>query len=389
MRGKLLNIPVILGSATPSLESIHNAQSGRYHWLHLPERAGGAQAPRLVLLDIRNKRMREGLSEALITEIRATLAKQEQVLLFLNRRGFAPTLMCHSCGWVARCVRCEANLVIHGHQQQLRCHHCGNEQPLIRHCPACNSHQLTALGLGTERLETTLNQLFADKVIVRLDRDSTQRKGVLEHYLAEINQGHVDIILGTQLLAKGHHFANVTLVAIIDVDAGLFSIDFHAAEKLAQMVIQVAGRAGRAEKLGKVIMQTRQPDHPLLTALISQGYHQFAQAELAARQHAQLPPFAYQALFRAQALDATLPPLFLDAISQLAQTQCTPDTQILGPVSAPMAKRAGLCRYQLLVQSSQRKTLHDLLDALMPAIAQLKIGQKVRWSIDVDPVDLY
>jgi primosomal protein N' (replication factor Y) len=199
----------------------------------------------------------------------------------------------------------------------------------------------------------------------------------------------VDIILGTQMLAKGHHFANVTLVAMIDVDAGLFSIDFHAAEKMAQMIIQVAGRAGRAEKMGKVIMQTRQPDHPLLTALIQQGYACFAQSELAERQQAQLPPFGYQALFRAHALDPTMPLLFLETISQLAQDQRQTNIQILGPVPAPMAKRAGLCRYQLLLQGSQRKALHDLLDALMPAIEKLKCGQKVRWSLDIDPVDLY
>ena len=389
VRGKLLNIPVVLGSATPALESLHNVDNKRYRLLHLPERAGNAIAPVLQLLDIRNKKMQEGLSEALMTEMRLTLAKNEQVLLFLNRRGFAPTLICHGCGWVARCRRCDANLVIHYDEGMLRCHHCGQEQRLIRQCPACKTGELTALGLGTERVEKALAELFADKVVVRLDRDSTQRKGSLEKYLQQINQGAVDIILGTQMLAKGHHFPNVTLVAILDVDSGLFSIDFHAPEKLAQMIVQVSGRAGRAEKPGRVIMQTRQPEHPLLTTLISQGYNSFAKTALAERKEASLPPFSYQALLRVQAADAEMPKLFLHAVAELAREHGKSHTHVLGPVAAPMARRAGLYRYQLLFQSGRRPELHALLDVLMPLIEKLKQAKKVRWSLDVDPVDLY
>ncbi|MGZ4953686.1 MAG: primosomal protein N' [Methylobacter sp.] len=389
VRGKLLNIPVLLGSATPALETLHNVDNKRYRLLHLPERAGNATAPVLQLLDIRNKRMQEGLSEALIAEIHKTLAKNEQVLLFLNRRGFAPTLICHGCGWVARCRRCDANLVIHHDEGILRCHHCGHEQRLIRDCPACKASELTPLGLGTERVEKVLAELFADKTIVRLDRDSTQRKGSLEDYLEQINQGTVDIILGTQMLAKGHHFPNVTLVAILDVDSGLFSIDFHAPEKMAQMIVQVSGRAGRAEKPGRVIMQTRQPDHPLLTTLIREGYSSFAKTALAERKEASLPPFSYQALLRAQATDADMPKMFLHAVVELAQEHSKGHTQVLGPVAAPMARRAGLYRYQLLFQSDRRPELHALLDVLMPKIEKLKQAKKVRWSLDVDPVDLY
>jgi primosomal protein N' (replication factor Y) len=389
VRGKLLNIPVLLGSATPALESLHNVDNKRYRLLHLPERAGNATAPILQLLDIRNKRMQEGLSEALVAEMRKTLEKNEQVLLFLNRRGFAPTLICHGCGWVARCRRCDANLVIHYDEGVLRCHHCGQEQRLIRQCPACKTGELTPLGLGTERVEKVLAELFPDKTIVRLDRDSTQRKGSLENYLQQINQGAVDIILGTQMLAKGHHFPNVTLVAILDVDSGLFSIDFHAPEKLAQMIVQVSGRAGRAEKPGRVIMQTRQPEHPLLTTLIAQGYNSFARTALAERKEASLPPFSYQALLRVQALDAEMPKLFLHTVAQLAQEHSKGHTHVLGPVAAPMARRAGLYRYQLLLQSSRRSELHTLLDVLMPKIEKLKQAKKVRWSLDVDPVDLY
>ncbi len=389
VRAKLLNIPVLLGSATPALESLHNVDNKRYRLLHLPERAGNATAPLLQLLDIRNKRMQEGLSEALVAEMHKTLAKNEQVLLFLNRRGFAPTLICHGCGWVARCRRCDANLVIHRDEGILRCHHCAQEQRLIGQCPACKTGELTPLGLGTERVEKVLAELFADKTIVRLDRDSTQRKGALENYLQRINQGEVDIILGTQMLAKGHHFPNVTLVAILDVDSGLFSIDFHAPEKLAQMIVQVSGRAGRAEKPGRVIMQTRQPEHPLLTTLISRGYSSFARTALAERKDASLPPFSYQALLRVQAADAEMPKRFLDAVVKLGQQHSKEHTHILGPVAAPMARRAGLYRYQLLFQSSRRPELHALLDVLMPKIEKLKQANKVRWSLDVDPVDLY
>lgn len=389
VRGKMLNIPVLLGSATPSLESLHNVDQQRYRLLHLPERAGNAIEPVLQLFDIRNKRMQEGISELLIVEIKRTLAKNEQVLLFLNRRGFAPTLICHGCGWVARCRRCDANLVIHQDEGLLRCHHCGQEQRLIKQCPACKTGELTPLGLGTERVEKVLAELFADKTIVRLDRDSTQRKGSLESYLQQINQGEVNIILGTQMLAKGHHFPNVTLVAILDVDSGLFSIDFHAAEKLAQMIVQVSGRAGRAEKPGKVIMQTRQPEHPLLTTLIRSGYNSFARTALAERKEASLPPYSYQALLRVQAVDVQMPQIFLHAVVELAKKFNKGHTQILGPVAAPMARRAGLYRYQLLFQSVKRPELHALLDVLMPEIEKLKQAKKVRWSLDVDPVDLY
>jgi primosomal protein N' (replication factor Y) len=291
VRGKIFNIPVILGTATPSLESLHNADKKRYQLLHLSERAGSAVKPKFLLLDIRNKKLQDGLSQPLITEINKTLGKKEQVLLFLNRRGFAPVQICHQCAWVARCNNCDTSLVIHFDERVLRCHHCAHQQHLTSQCPACKSAELKPLGLGTERVEKSLVELFPKHKIVRLDRDSTQRKGSLEKHLEQINQGHVDIILGTQMLAKGHHFPNVTLVAILDVDSGLFSIDFHASEKLAQLIIQVAGRAGRAEKPGKVILQTRQPAHPLLNVLLKQGYKEFAKTALVERRQASLPPF--------------------------------------------------------------------------------------------------
>ncbi len=388
-RAKMLNIPVVLGSATPSLESLFNVERQRYRQLKLTERAGNAVEPVFQLLDIRNKPLQAGLSNALINAIRATLSQNQQVLLFLNRRGFAPVQICHGCGWVARCHRCDANMVIHAAERRLRCHHCGSEQSLPTRCPSCVNGELQPLGLGTERIEQTLSQLFPDKTVIRLDRDTTQRKGSLEDYLERIQQGHADIILGTQMLAKGHHFPEVTLVALLDIDSGLFSIDFRAGEKLAQMIAQVAGRAGRADKPGRVILQTRQPQHPLLTTLLNQGYPAFAALTLHERQQAGLPPYSHQALLRVQAVNAQAPQTFLQAVLRLINQHNTGKTLALGPVSAPMARRAGLFRFQLLLQSPQRRDLHRLLDEIMPEIHRLKDAQKVRWSLDVDPVDLY
>ncbi len=389
VRAKMLNIPIILGSATPSLESLYNVDKQRYQLLRLPNRAGNALPPSLSLLDIRNQQLQEGLSPPLIREIKKTLAKKEQVLLFLNRRGSAPTLICHSCGWVAQCNRCDANLVVHYRQQKLRCHHCASEQPLPRSCPDCKTEELKPLGLGTERVENALQIIFPEHKSVRLDRDTTQKKGSLERHLDAINQGDVDIILGTQMLAKGHHFPNVTLVVLLDVDSGLFSIDFHAPERLAQLIIQVSGRAGRAEKKGRVIMQTRQPEHPLLNTLIHQGYQAFAQAALAERKAAALPPYSYQALLRVVSLEKDTAFEFLLAVSELINGYPENSTWVLGPVAAPMAKRAGQFRFQLLLQNTRRKQLHLLLNRLLPDIAKLKLARKIRWSLDIDPIDLY
>jgi primosomal protein N' (replication factor Y) len=388
VRGKMLNIPVLLGTATPSLESLHNVAKKRYQLLHLPERAGNALAPTIQLMDIRNQKMQEGLSEPLLAQIKQTLEKKEQVLIFLNRRGYAPVLMCHSCGWIVRCHRCDANLVIHYAEKILRCHHCAQEQRLLQRCLSCKTGELTPIGLGTERIEKALQIFFPQHQTIRMDRDTTQRKGELEKQLEKINSGQADIILGTQMLAKGHHFPNVTLVTMLDVDSGLFGIDYHAPEKLAQMIVQVSGRAGRAEKPGKVILQTRKPDHPLLLNLIHNGYSHFANSALAERQAAQLPPFSHQALLRVLAIDKQMPQDFLQAVVHLIQAIDNP-TKVLGPVPAPMAKRAGRYHFQLLLQSYKRQDLHHLLDFLLPKIEKIKLAKKVRWSLDVDPIDLF
>lgn len=389
VRGRHLDIPVLLGSATPSLESLHNVERRRYRYLRLPNRAGGAAEPSLHLLDIRNQRLHEGLSETLLTAIDKTLNAGEQVLVFVNRRGFAPTVICHACGWVARCHRCDANLVLHRRERLLRCHHCGVEQALSEDCTSCGTTQLTPLGLGTERVEAALAEKFPSYPLLRLDRDTTRRKGSLQAMLAEIEQGTARLILGTQMLAKGHHFPNVTLVAIVDADSGLFSIDFRATERLAQQIVQVAGRAGRAEKPGRVLLQTRQPQHPLLLTLGREGYAGFAKALLAERWQAGLPPFSHQALLRVAALDAAAPPQFLHKLRSLIDAQPFAGIAVLGPVPAPMLRRAGKYRYQLLLQSERRKELHDCLDWLILQLQTSKEAKKVQWSLDVDPLDLY
>lgn len=389
MRGKFAQVPVLLGSATPSFESVYNVKQGRYHHLTLPERAGNALPPLIEMVDIRQQVLQEGLSPLLLNAMRDTLSRNEQILLFLNRRGFAPTLMCHDCGWVGRCVHCDANLVIHRNLSLLRCHHCGTEHRLVKTCPVCQAQRLVCVGLGTERIESVLNTLFPDKKVLRLDRDSLSRKGTLDDYLAQIHAGEAHIILGTQLLAKGHHFASVTLVAILDVDSGLFSTDFHSGEKLAQLIVQVAGRAGREQKQGKVMLQTRQPAHPLLTALLHHGYNQFAALALQEREMAKLPPFSYQALLRAHGEKETAPAHFLKTVADFAKRLNVPQVQILGPVPAPMPRKAGQYRYQLLLQHDTRQGLHQLLKQLVPQLHTLSTHAKVRWSVDVDPIDLY
>ena len=382
-------VPIVLGSATPSLESLYNAQQGRYTALPLPERAGAASTPHLHLLDVRNQQLDEGLSPVMITRMQKHLAEGNQVLLFLNRRGFAPTLLCHACGWVAECRRCDAHLTLHQRQHALRCHHCGNQQGIPTQCPSCGCADLRPLGAGTERVEHALERHFAGESFIRIDRDNTRRKGRLEDLLAQASDGHARILLGTQMLAKGHHFPGVTLVGILDADQGLFSADFRAGERLAQQIIQVAGRAGRADKPGEVLIQTHHPDHPLLLQLVQAGYPAFAQATLDERRAAGLAPFSNLALLRAEATDASAPEQFLSAAAAAVDPQLRQGVDLWGPVPAPMERRAGRYRAQLLLLARDRKRLHRLLDTWVPQLSELKGARKVRWSIDVDPIDLY
>jgi primosomal protein N' (replication factor Y) len=387
-RAQLLNIPILLGTATPAIETIYNAQTQRYRHLNLPARAGNAVLPELKLLDIRNRKMHSGLSEPLIQHIDKTLSRNEQVMLFINRRGYAPAYMCHQCGWVARCPRCDANTVVHINEHRLWCHHCGSNSTLPLNCLACNGTKVEALGVGTERVEKMLHQQFPDAKIARFDRDRVRTKAILDDMLTSVQNNEIDILIGTQMLAKGHHFPNVTLVCILDTDQGLFSTDFRAAERLAQMIIQVAGRSGRADKIGQVILQTRQPEHPLLLTLIRQDYAQFAINSLLERQQANLPPVTHQALFRTKAPSQAAPLALLQQL-RIELEKITQTILILGPVPAPMEKLAGQYRYQLLLQSQHRRELHQCLDRIIPYIDTLKENKQARWSIDVDPIDLY
>ncbi|WP_115572346.1 primosomal protein N' [Xanthomonas campestris] len=399
VRGKALDVPVILGSATPSLESLHNAYSGRYRHLRLSRRAGDARPPRVRVLDVRKRPLKDGLSPEVLAGIGATLARGEQVLVFKNRRGYAPVLLCHDCGWTAACQRCSTPLhqtpmTVHAGGRRLQCHHCGARQPAPLACPACASLALQPQGIGTERLEERLVEAFPDAPVVRIDRSTTQRRDALETQLARLGTD-AGILVGTQILAKGHDLPRLTMVVVVGIDEGLFSADFRAAEKLAQQLIQVAGRAGRADRPGEVWLQTHHPEHPLLQTLVNGGYHAFADAELQQREAAGFPPFAHLALFRAEAKDVAAANQFLIAVRALVgeQTPAPSPTiapvECYGPMPAPMPRRAGFQRTQLLLSAAQRSALHRVLDAQMPAIHALPQARRVRWSLDVDPIDLY
>lgn len=393
VRARQAGIPVLLGSATPSLESLHNAHAGRYGMLRLNQRAGAATQPKFHRLDVRSLPLDSGISMPLQRAMERTLAGGRQVLVFLNRRGFAPFLICNDCGWTSQCRDCDARLTLHQHYAELRCHHCGHVEKRPLACPQCASMQLHPVGEGTERAEERLRILFPKIPVLRIDRDSTARKGSLDRMLDVVNKGEPCILLGTQMLAKGHHFPRVTLVAILNADGGLFSADFRASERMAQLVIQVAGRAGRVQEPGEVIIQSHLADHPLLVQLTEQGYFAFAEQALSERRAAGLPPYSYMALLRAEAIQEQHADDFLqDARSlceqllghyQLQQVEC------LGPVTAPMERRAGRYRAQLLLIAGQRKELHQLLHALCFNLEQLVSARQVRWSVDVDPVDLY
>lgn len=386
-RGQRLNIPVVLGSATPSLESMHNALTGRYGSLTLEQRAGDAQLPRLAVVDARQTPADQPVTRQLLERIQQHLSQGNQVIIFLNRRGYAPVMMCFDCGWTARCERCDAHMTWHRNDCRLRCHHCGAEYQTGNKCPDCNAEALNTLGSGTERLETFLQTRFPQDEIVRIDRDATRRKGELEKSLQKARSGTARILIGTQMLAKGHHFPGVTLVGILGVDHGLFSADFRGPEYMAQLITQVAGRAGRGDRRGEVILETHQPEHPFLQLLIRQSYSAFAQAALQERAAARLPPYAKLALIRAEAVGPDSALLFLRALND-AFSRCPEKVERWGPAPAPMERRAGRYRAQLLLQAKDRPALHGLLRKVHELTRQLPEQRKVRWSIDVDPVEM-
>ncbi len=389
VRAQRAGCPVLLGSATPSLESLRKVYGGRYRHLRLDRRAGGAKGPRVGLLDIRDQPLQSGISQPLLDRVSAVLTRGEQAILFLNRRGFAPVMSCYSCGWLSDCPRCDARQTLHKASGLLWCHHCGAQRRVPAVCPDCGADDLHPLGQGTEQLEGFLAERFADVALIRIDRDATARRGSLERQLERLHSADAALLVGTQMLAKGHHFPRVTLVGVLDADGGLFSADFRATERMAQLLVQVAGRAGRGDRPGEVLIQTRYPDNPLLQTLVRHGYSAFAEQALREREAAAMPPYSHQALLRADANRMDLARAFLDAVAAHARHLAVDGVALWGPVPAPMTRRAGRHRVHLLLQAAQREPLHRLLADLVEVAGTLPQARRVRWSLDVDPVDLY
>ncbi len=393
MRARAEAVPVVLGSATPSLESLHNAQTGRYRHLRLTQRPGDVRLPVYRLIDTQPQQLEEGFSAELLQSIRDHITSGQQVLIFINRRGFAPVLQCKDCGWIAECKHCDARMTLHRTPPHLRCHHCERREPVTSCCPSCQGKSLLAMGMGSERSETVLQRHFPDTRIIRVDSDSTGRKHELDTVLTEIALGQPCILVGTQMLAKGHHFPAVTLVAVLDADSGLFSADFRGQEFMAQMLTQVAGRSGRGDAAGEVLIQTRHSTHHSLQTLIHHGYPTLASELLAERQQSGMPPFSVLALLRAEALSARAPEQFLIKARALAddlrKQLLMPDrVTISGPLPAPMEKRANRYRQQLMFRSTQRADLQMLLTRLCEQLEHSADQRKVRWSVDVDPLDM-
>jgi primosomal protein N' (replication factor Y) (superfamily II helicase) len=387
VRARHAAVPVVLGSATPALETLHNVAAGRYAHLPLPRRAAEAQPPRLALLDLRTSAVRSGIATPAVLAIERHLAGDGQVLVFLNRRGYAPTLLCTACGWIAPCRECDARLTVHLAAGRLRCHHCGADAPLPARCPQCG-FAVKPVGQGTERIEETLAALFPGVSIARLDRDVVRRRGDLEDVMRRMSSGEARILVGTQMVTKGHDFPNVTLVVVLNADHGLFSTDFRASERLAQTIVQVAGRAGRGAKPGEVLIQTEFPEHPLLQSLLAEGYDGFARTALREREQAAWPPFSRLAAVRDSATTAQAALGFLTDARSIAQP-LPRGVRLLGPVPAAMAKRAGRYHAQLLIESGERTRLHEFLEAWLPEVDSLKSARRVRWSLDVDPIELF
>jgi len=385
-RGHLQNCPVILGSATPSIDSYHLVESGKLHLLELNQRAGVAVLPKMHVVDLKIAKKKHGLSQTLIEQIKHTLERKEQVLIFLNRRGYAPILMCESCGWQANCPHCDAHFTLHSQPYHyLHCHHCGTINRLPDHCPACQKQSLKTIGAGTAKLEEHLQELFPHHEVIRVDRDSTSKVGSWQKIYDRIQQNKPNILLGTQMLAKGHHFPHVTLVAILDIDAGLLSVDPRAPERTAQLIVQVAGRAGRGEHKGSVYLQSLRPDHPMLTTLIEHDYRTVAKQMLADRKIAMLPPYRYAVLVRVESKDRDYSQQFLADIAQQLRTMAGDLVDIWGPIPAPMERKAGRYRAHMVILSSDRAKLHFYLRQWWQHVVHLPRQHLLRLSIDVDP----
>jgi primosomal protein N' (replication factor Y) len=382
-RAQQLEIPVVLGSATPALETLHLARQDRFQWLKLSQRATDQNRPPIEIVDARLAAPGNPLLPLSLQALKQCVEAGNQGLVFINRRGYAPMILCHDCGWQAECKRCDSFLTWHRNDRALRCHHCGYQQRVPSRCPDCGSSAIQEAGSGTEKLTELLEQSLPVPVL-RIDRDATRRKGALDAHLAQIQKGEPAVMVGTQMLAKGHHFPKLTLVVILDMDSGFLSADFRGPEQAAQLLLQVAGRSGREGK-GRVILQSRHPDHHLLQLAASGDYPQLATTLLEERQMAGLPPHGHLALFRCEAMAMGTAMNFLQQLSTTAVPQ---DVHVLGPIPAPMEKRAGRFRTQLLLQCAQRAPLHQALNVLLEQARKLPEGRQCRWHVDVDPIDM-
>lgn len=386
IRAKQANIPLILGTATPSLETLKNSMDNKLTRLTLANRAGSVVMPKVSLIDMRSH-TDGALSKLLVEKMQQYLSKGKQVMLFINRRGYAPVYFCTECAWKSECSHCHASMIYHRHINRLKCHHCGDEQMPEQACPDCGEQSLEVYGYGTERLEETLNSHFADTPIIRIDRDTTRRKKALAQHLEKINSGEPCIIVGTQMLAKGHDFSNLAMVGILDIDGGFLSTNFRATEYLAQLLIQVSGRAGRSGDQGEVVIQTRYPDHPMFHYVLSNRYTQFASSILKQRMSAMMPPFSHQALLCANAKNKQNAEDFLREVAGLLKSVKLDSVEIWGPVTNTIEKKADYYYFNLYLQSNDRKALHQMLATFNRHIDTIQLKNKVRWYLDVDPID--
>ena len=387
-RAKLEKVPVVLASATPSLETLKNVDEGKYELLKLSQRATGAKLPSFSAIDLRGKVLNEGISSDLIEATESELTQGNQVLIFLNRRGYASSLICKTCGWISNCDRCDALMTVHKNPLKLHCHHCESQKNYPEQCVSCGSDDFLTYGYGTERIEEFLRKSFPEYKILRIDSDSTQKKDSMDNYLHEIKKGEPMILLGTQLLAKGHHFPNVTLVGILDADSGLFSADFRGSERVAQLMTQVSGRAGRDKKPGRVVLQSYCPDHPQIEEIISGSYEKFAKKLLEDRKASKVPPFAFQAKLYAESPKSLVSRDFIRGLLKKTplSENLRKDIRMVGPLPALMEKKSGVYRWELSIFSKSRSNLHKSLDILQSKLYDPKTTKQVRWSIDVDPL---
>ena len=389
-RAQMAKIPIVLGSATPSLESLANAATGRYQHLRLSTRPGGSQMPRVAVVDVNHQSINEGLSAAVVEALKDRLAKKEQSIVFVNRRGFAPVVSCSACGWQAMCQRCDARLTLHRRSQKLICHHCGSQSRSPEACPECTSSDLFFSGDGTQRVQEALAQIFPEARVDRLDSDITASPHRLTEILTAVNERQIDILVGTQMLSKGHDFEGVTLVCVLSADQNLYSVDFRGPERLFQQLIQVSGRAGRRKRRGDVLIQTAHPNSEVFSRVVQHDFDGFARTILTERQQAGYPPFARFALLRAESPKPQAPISFLRRALSVSRTVAEIESvEVFDPIPSPMERRAGRFRAQLLMKSVNEKAFHLFLDEWIAILESLPESSRVRWSVDIDPQDMY